>query len=130
MLVGLAAGLIAITFAILAAFLIPAVIEIRKTTIALREFTVNAENELKPVLHELQNTLAEMKGLAVEAAARADEVSSFTEALGETGKHLRTINSVVGTVAGLLASTSAWAVGAKAAGGMILESLSKKRKEG
>jgi uncharacterized protein YoxC len=130
MLIGLAAGLIAITFAILAAFLIPAVIEIRKTAIALREFTVNAENELKPVLHELQNTLAEVKGLAGEAAARADEVRSFTEALGETGKNLRTINSVVGTVAGLLANTSAWAVGAKTAGRIILESLSKKRKEG
>jgi uncharacterized protein YoxC len=130
MLIGLAAVLIAITFAILAAFLIPAVIEIRKTAIALREFTVNAENELKPVLHELQNTLTELKGLAGEAAARADEVRSFTEALGETGRNLRTINSVVGTVAGLLANTSAWAVGAKAAGKTILECLSKKRKEG
>jgi uncharacterized protein YoxC len=130
MLIGLAAGLIAITFAILAAFLIPAVIEIRKTAIALREFTVNAETELKPVLHELQNTLTELKGLAGEAASRADEIRSFTEALGETGKNLRTINSVVGTVASLLANTSAWAVGAKAAGKMILESLSKKRKEG
>jgi uncharacterized protein YoxC len=130
MLIGLAAGLIAITFAILAAFLIPAVIEIRKTVIALREFTVNAENELKPILHELQNTLTELKGLAGATAARADEVRSFTEALGETGKNLRTINSVVGTVAGLLANTSVWAVGAKAAGKMILESLSKKRKEG
>lgn len=130
MLIGLAAGLIAITFAILAAFLIPAVIEIRKTAIALREFTVNAESELKPVLNELQNTLTELKGLAGVAAARADEIRSFTEALGETGKNLRTINSVVGTVAGVLANTSAWAVGAKAAGRMILESLSKKRKEG
>lgn len=130
MLIGLAAGLIAITFAILAAFLIPAVIEIRKTAIALREFTVNAENDLKPVLHELQNTLTELKVLAGEAAARADEIRSFTEALGETGKNLRTINSVVGTVAGVLANTSAWAIGAKAAGRMILESLSKKRKEG
>jgi uncharacterized protein YoxC len=130
MLIGLAACLIAITFAILAAFLIPAVIEIRKTAVALREFTLNAENDLKPVLHELQNTLTELKGLAGEAASRVDEVSSFTAALGETGKSLRTINSVVGTVAGLLANTSAWAVGAKAAGKMILESLSKKRKEG
>jgi uncharacterized protein YoxC len=130
MLIGLAAGLIAITFAILAAFLIPAVIEIRKTVIALREFTVNAENELKPVLHELQNTLTELKGLAGEAAARADEVRSFTEALGETGKNLRTINSAVGRVTGFIANTSVWAVGAKAAGKMILEGISKKRKEG
>lgn len=130
MLISLAAGLLAITFAILAAFLIPAVIEIRKTAIALREFAANTENDLKPVLHELQNTLTELKSLAGVTAARADEVRCFTEALGETGRNLRTINSVVGTVAGLLANTSAWAVGAKAAGKMILESLAKKRKEG
>jgi uncharacterized protein YoxC len=130
MLIGLAAGFIAITLAILSAFLIPAIIEIRKTAIALREFTVNAESELKPVLHELQNTLTELKNLVEVTAARTEELRSFAEALGETGRNLRTINSVVGAVAGMLANTSAWAVGAKAAGKMILESLSKKRKEG
>jgi len=130
MLIGLAAILIAITFVVLVAFLIPAVIEIRKSAITLREFTVNAENELKPVLHELQNTLTELKGLVEVTAARTAELRSFAEALGDTGRNLRTINSVVGRVAGMLANTSAWAVGAKAAGKMILESLSKKRKEG
>ena len=130
MLIGLAAVVIAITLVVIAAFLIPAVIEIRKTAIALREFTVNAENELKPVLHELHKTLAELKSFAEMTTARGDDVMSFMEALGDTGRNLRIINSVVGTVAGFLANTSVWAVGAKAAGRMILERLSKQRKEG
>jgi len=130
MLIDLAVVLIAITIIVLAAFTIPAVIEIRKTAVALREFTLNAENELKPVLHELHKTLAELKSFAEMTTARGDDVRSFMEALGETGRNLRTINSVVGTVAGFLANTSVWAVGAKAAGKLILERLSKKRKEG
>jgi len=130
MLIGLAAVVIAITLVVIAAFLIPAVIEIRKTAIALREFTANAENELKPVLNELHVTLAELKNFAEMTTSRRDDVRSFMEALGDTGRNLRIINSVVGTVAGFLANTSVWAVGAKAAGRMILERLSKQRKEG
>ena len=129
MLIGLAAILIAITFVVLVAFLIPAVIEIRKSAITLREFTVNAENELKPVLHELHQTITELKIIAEVAATRSDDVKSFMEALGDTGRNLRTINHVVGTVAGVLASTSVWAVGAKAAGKLILERIAKIRKE-
>ena len=130
MLIDLAVVVSAITLVVIAAFLIPAVIELRKTAIALREFTANAENELKPVLNELHVTLAELKNFAEMTTARRDDVRSFMEALGDTGRNLRTINHVVGTVAGVLASTSVWAVGAKAAGKMILERLSKIRKEG
>jgi hypothetical protein len=52
------------------------------------------------------------------------------EALGNTGRDLRTINKIVGTVVGILTSSFAWVVGAKVAGRFILERLSQKRKEG
>jgi len=130
MLISLAAILVAITLVVLAAFLIPAFIEIRKTATSLREFINCADSELKPVLHELHQTITELKIIAEVAATRTDDVKSFMEALGDTGRNLRTINHVVGTVAGVLASTSVWAVGAKAAGKLILERLSKIRKEG
>ena len=130
MLISLAAILVAITLVVLAAFLIPAFIEIRKTAVSLREFINCTDSELKPVLHELHQTITELKIIAEVAATRSDDVKSFMEALGDTGRNLRTINHVVGTVAGVLASTSAWAIGAKAAGKFILESFLKKRKEG
>ncbi len=130
MLIDLAAILIAITMVVLAAFMIPTFIEIRKTAIALREATARAEGEFKPVLHELHKTLSELKVLVEGAAARTDDVKSFMEALGDTGRNLRTINHVMGAVAGVLASTSAWAVGFKVAGRVILERLLAKRKEG
>jgi uncharacterized protein YoxC len=130
MLISLAAILVAITMVVLAAFLIPAFIEIRKTAASLREFINCTDSELKPVLHELHQTITELKIIAEVAASRTDDVKSFMEALGDTSRNLRSINHVVGAVAGVLVSTSAWAVGARTAGKFIVERLSKKRKGG
>ena len=130
MLISLAVVVVAVTMVVLAAFMIPAFIEIRKTAIALRQTSERAESEFKPVLHELRKTLSELKGLVEGAASRTEDVTSFMEALGDTGRNLRTINHVVGAVASVLASSSAWMVGARAAGKVILERLLTKRKEG
>jgi len=130
MLIDLAAILVAITLVVLAAFLIPAFIEIRKTAASLRDFITCADSELKPVLHELHQTITELKIIAEVAASKSEDMKTFMEALGDTGRNLRTINHVVGSVAGVLASSSAWVVGARAAGKLIFERLSRKRKEG
>ena len=130
MLIDLAAVVVAITLAVLAAFLIPTFIEIRKTAASLREFITSADSELKPLLNELHNTISEVKIIAEGIASRTEDVTCFMEALGDTSRNLRKINSVVGTVSGVLATSSAWVVGARVAGKFILERLSKKRKEG
>jgi uncharacterized protein YoxC len=130
MLISLAVVIIAITVVVLVAFMIPAFIEIRKTAVSIREISVRSENELIPVLNELHKTLTAVKSLAEGAATKTEDVKSFLDALGDTGRNLRTINNVVGTVAGVLSSSSAWLVGAKVAGRFILERLSRKRKEG
>ncbi|HTP64768.1 MAG TPA: DUF948 domain-containing protein [Geobacteraceae bacterium] len=130
MLISLAAVLVAITLAVLAVFMIPTFIEIRKTAVTLRETTERAEREITQVLHDLHSTLSDIKVLVEEATARTDDVKTFMEALGETGRNLHTINHVVGKVANVLATSSVWAMGAKAAGRVILERLLKKRKEG
>ena len=110
--------------------MIPAFIEIRKTAVAIRKTSAWAEGELKPLLHELHKTLEELKSLAEGAAEKAEDLKCFMEALGDTGRNLRTINNVVGSVAGVLAASSAWVTGARVAGKFILERLSKKGKEG
>ena len=112
MLLDLAAILVAISAAILAAFMIPALIEIRKTAVAVRDLTVKVENDVTPVLDELHGTLTEVKGLVSEASARIEEVKNLTTALGETGRNLRAINGVLGSAAGVLTTTSIWAPGA------------------
>ena len=129
MIMDLAVLLIAIAAIVLAAFIVPVIIEIKKTTVALREFVVNLDRELKPTLHELQGTVTEAKGLIAEVSARTGEIKGLTTALGETGQNLRGINKAIGSATGIIAGTSVWAAGLKAAFSFILERLAKKRKE-
>lgn len=126
-LVGISAAVAAITLLVLAGFMIPAFIEVRKTAAALREFMSQTEAELKPVLKELRETLTDLKVLTEGTADKMEDVHTFMEALGDTGRNLRTINSIAGSVAGVLARSSIWMTGAKVAGKFLLERLSKKR---
>lgn len=128
MVIGVAVLVMAATMVVLAAFMIPAFIEIRKTAAAVREFVAGTESELKPVLHELHKTLNELKSITEGAATKTEDVKLFMEALGDTGRNLRTINHVVGAVAGVLASSSAWMTGARVAGKFILDRLATKRR--
>jgi len=49
------------------------------------------------------------------------------EELGNAGRNLRTINNVVGTVAGVLGGSTLWVTGAKVAGKYLIERISRKR---
>ncbi len=120
-------AVMAITLVVLAAFIIPAFVELRKTVIATREFLTSTETELKPIIKDLRETLADLRVLTEGTADKVEDVRTFMEAVGDTGRNLRTINTVIGSAAGLLGGASIWLNGAKVAGRLILERISKKR---
>ncbi len=124
----LSAAVVAITMVVLAAVLIPAVNEIRKTAEATRDFISRTDAELKPILSDLRSTLAELKELTGGVAENIDDLKTFMGAVGETGRGLKTISAVVGSVAGVLASSSLWLSGAKVAGKYVVEKFAKKRR--
>ena len=129
MIMDLAVLMIAIAVVILVAFILPVIIEIKKTTITLRDFMLHLDNELKPVLSDLQGTLNEAKSLLSEVSARTEEIKTLTTSLGETGHNLRVINNALGSAVGIITNTSVWAAGARAAIKLIVERIAKKRKE-
>ncbi len=122
----IAVVVVAVTLVVLAAFIIPTLLEIKKTAAATREFLSCTESELRPVIKELHETLADLKVLTQGAADKVEDVQTFMEAVGDAGRNLRTINTVVGSVAGLLGSSSIWITGARVAGKLILERMTKK----
>jgi uncharacterized protein YoxC len=125
--VAISLAVMAVTMVVVAAFAIPTLLEIRKTASATREFLASRETELKPIIRDLQETLADLRVLTQGAAEKVDDVQTFMEAVGDAGRNLRTINTVVGSVAALLGSSSAWISGAKVAGTFLINRLSKKR---
>lgn len=124
--ISLAAAVVAITMVVLAAVLIPAVIEIRKTAEATRDFISRTDAELKPILTEMRSTLADLKALTGGVSENIDDLKTFMGAVGETGRGLKTIGAIVGSVSGVLASSSLWLSGAKVAGKYLMEKFAKK----
>ncbi len=126
-LIPLAVAVMAITLVVLAAFMIPAFIELRKTATAAREFLVGKESELKPIIRDLQETLADLRVLTQGAAENVEDVRVFMESMGDAGRSIQTINTVVGGVATVVGRSSLWLTGAKVAGKFILDRIIKKR---
>jgi uncharacterized protein YoxC len=119
-------AIVAFTFVVLAAFAIPAFIEARKTAAAAREVLTRTDMELQPVLKDLRAIITDLKIMTDGAAQNTDDVKLFMEALGDTGRYLKTINTVVGAVAGMVTASSIWMTGAKVAGKLIIDRISKK----
>ena len=124
--ISISVAIVAATFVILTVFAIPAFIEARKTAVAAREFLARTDMELQPALRDLRLIIDDMKFVVAEASEKTGDIKLFMEALGDTGRNLRTINSVAGTVAGFLSSSALWVTGAKVAGKFILNRVSKK----
>lgn len=123
----IAVVVLALALVVLVAFMIPTLIEIRKAAADLRSFVNQAGGELKPVLLELERTLADLRMVTEGIAEKREEVQTFMEAVGDTGRNIRTINAVVGSIAHAAASSSVWITGARTAGKFIAERLIKKR---
>lgn len=123
----IAAVVVAIAVVALVAALIPLIRELKATAVTVREIAVRLEADIHPVMEELHATLAELKVVTSGVAEKVEEVQCFMTAVGETGRGLRTISSVVGATAGALSRTSMWITGAKVAGSFLLDRVTKKR---
>jgi uncharacterized protein YoxC len=117
----------ALTLVILAICLIPVLLELKKTAIAVRGFTETMQLEVKPLVKELRDTVSDIQVVTSATAANADGVNVFLEELGHAGHNIRMINKVIGIASTVVASSSTWAIGARVAGRYIADRLIKKR---
>lgn len=124
--VSIAVMIMAVTLAIMAAAIIPAFIEIRKAVVASREALERIEVDLRPILKDLQETASDLKLVVSETAEKREDLAIFMESLGDTGRGLKTINGAIGTVAGVMATSSIWMTGAKVAGKYVIEKIIRK----
>ena len=124
--IAIASVVIAITFIVLVAFLIPALIEVRKAAISVRIYVTDVDSQIKPILKELRELTANLRVFTDAVASRSDEVEAFMESLGDTGRNISKINIVVSEVAGLLCRSSLWITGLKAAGKYAVGRILKK----
>lgn len=126
-LTGIALVIVVAAFAVLVLTLIPTLLAVKRTAASVGELAEMINTELRPSLQELKTVLTELKTVGGGMAEHTDDVRRFMAALGESGEKLHTINRTVGTVTGVLQTTSVWATGAKVAGKYLLERYLNKR---
>lgn len=124
--INIAALVVAIAVVALVVALIPLIRELKATAVVLREFAVKVETDIQPTIKELHAALSDLNVLTAGAAEKIEDIQCFMSAVGETGRGLRTISSIVGGAAGALSRSSVWLTGAKVAGSFMLDRLTKK----
>ena len=125
-LVSLAALVAALGVVVLVAVLVPAINEVKKTSIAVREFIVNAENSLNPVLVELKQALTDVREMTDAAAARRDDITTLMSALGDTGESVHRLNGIIGGAVQVVEKPVMYWAGLKAAAQNILGHFNRK----
>jgi hypothetical protein len=71
--------------------------------------------------------LTDLNLIVHETADKREDVATFMLALGDTGRGLRSINGVIGSVATVVSTSSLWITAAKVAGKFAVEKLLRKR---
>lgn len=126
--INIAAIVVAIAVVALVISLIPLIKELKTTAVAVREIAARMETSIQPTMQELHDALTDLNVLTNGAAEKVEDIQCFMAAVGETGRGLKTISSVVGGAAGAVAKSSLWLTGAKVAGSYMLERITKKRR--
>jgi uncharacterized protein YoxC len=121
-----AAALAAVAWVAVALFLVPALIELRRTVVALRSLLSKAEEELPSTLAETREILTDLKTITKAAASKADEVKTVMTALGDTGESVHRINGLLDGFVNLMRKPARYWAGTRAAGKYILDRVKKK----
>lgn len=120
-------GVIAATFVVVVVYLVRALVEIRKTMVAAREFLTQLNTQLVPVIREAQDVIADVKVTTEGIATRVEDVKSAMEAIGDTGRNISRINYAIGEVTDCLCRVSLLSTGVKAAGKYVVDTISRRR---
>lgn len=117
MVVEIAVSLIAAAFVVLAAFLVPALIQIKKTVAQSERLLAQLNAEVPPLLKEVRI-------LAEQARDGVEHASVLLHAVGEVGEAVQRVNDVVrGQSNNLLKNLASVAVGLKAAAAVVRQRM-------
>lgn len=126
MILNIAAVIVACSMVVLVFFLIPLILELRRTATTVRETIERMEAEIRPTIAEVNRSLADLRILTDGAAEKVEDIKCFMSAVGETGRGLRTITTVVSGAANALTTSTMWLTGAKVAGSFLMDKFIKK----
>ncbi len=118
--------IIVLIIAVLAAFLIPAILQIKKTAKAVEDFMKTTQESLNPLLSELRQTIEKTNRAAEGIEESVANVQRLTRSVGETGALIEEVNSLLRqTGVSCAVKTASVGVGIKTAFSVLAKGLLK-----
>ena len=114
--VEMAAIFVAIAFAVLVGYLVPVLIQVRKTIAESEQLLAKMNNDLPPLVGELRAMSQNMNDLTEQARMGVDHAAVLLHAVGEVGESVQHVHDVVrGSGGSMLTNVASVVAGLKAA---------------
>lgn len=114
--VEIAAILVAVTFVVLVGFLVPVMIQVRKTVAESEQLLAKMNNDLPPLISELKGVSRNVNDLTEQARLGVEHAAVLLHAVGEVGESVQHVHEVVkGSSGSMLANVASVVAGVKAA---------------
>lgn len=121
-------GLIVLALLATVGFLIPLLMELRKTARSLREFLKITEGSIKPALEELQQTLKSIRNVSDDVNDVTGDIKTFSGAVRDVGHNIRQVSNLIEDVtASTVIKASGLRVGIRTALEVLLNNLFSKK---
>ncbi|MEK6670726.1 MAG: DUF948 domain-containing protein [Nitrospirota bacterium] len=114
--VEMAAILVAVAFAVLVGFLVPMLVQIRKTVAESEQLLAKMNHDLPPLIDELRTMSHKVNDLAEQARGGVEHATVLLHAVGEVGESVQQVHNVVrGSSGSMLTNVASVVAGFKAA---------------
>ena len=125
--VEIAALLVAVAFGVLVGFLVPVLIQVRKTVAESEQLLAKMNTDLPPLIGELRAMSQNMNDLTEQARVGVGHASVLLHAVGEVGESVQHVHDVVrGSSGSLLTNMASVVAGFKAATQVLKERFREK----
>ncbi|MEO8341213.1 MAG: DUF948 domain-containing protein [Nitrospirota bacterium] len=126
--VEMAAILVAIAFAVLVGFLVPMLVQIRKTVAESEQILAKMNHDLPPLIGELRVVSHNLNDLTEQARGGVQHAAALLHAVGDVGESVQHVHDVVkGSSGSMLTNVASVVAGLKAATHVMKDRF---RKEG
>ncbi|HEU0068140.1 MAG TPA: DUF948 domain-containing protein [Nitrospiraceae bacterium] len=120
--VEMAAILVAVAFALLVGYLVPVLIQVRKTVAESEQLLAKMNNDLPPLIGELRAMSHNMNGLTEQARIGVEHATVLLHAVGEVGESVQYVHDAVkGSSGSMLTNVASVVAGLKAATKVVKE---------
>lgn len=114
--VEIAVILVAVAFALLVGFLVPVLIQVRKTVAESEQLLAKMNNDLPPLIGELRAVSHNVNDLTEQARMGVEHAAVLLHAVGEVGESVQHVHDVVrGSSGSMLTNMASVVAGFKAA---------------